>query len=91
MPDSNFFSILICAFFIHLPFGFIGRRYERFSKPWARCLYVPIVMIIILRRIIGFDYWSVPYFIVVALAGQILGRHMGRELMKHTGKPQRLQ
>ncbi|MDH3973704.1 MAG: hypothetical protein OEV42_05440 [Deltaproteobacteria bacterium] len=85
MIDDSFLSIILYTFFIHISFGLIGGRYERYSKPWARCLYIPIVITIILRRVVGLGYWSVPYFIVVALAGQVLGRRICKETMNHTG------
>lgn len=77
--ENDYLSLaLFSTFFLHLPFGFMGARFQRFSRAWGRCLYIPILLTIAVRRIAGIGYASIPLFIVVALGGQIMGRRTAR-------------
>ena len=79
MDNEHLVFSLFLTFFLHLPFGFYGARFERFTRPWGRCLYIPIVITIILRRSLGIGYGLIPYFIAVALIGQVIGKRLGRK------------
>ena len=81
MASEHLVLSLVITFFLHFPFGFYGARFKRFSRPWGRCLYIPIVITIILRRSLGIGYGFVPYFITVALLGQVIGKRFGRQQM----------
>ena len=76
-PNDHIMAVLIVTFMLHFPFGIVGSGYRKYSRPWARCLYIPIVLTIIMRRVVGIDYTHIPYFIMVALSGQVLGRRIG--------------
>lgn len=77
--DNEYFNFsLFLTFLLHLSFGFIGAKFERFSRAWGRCLYIPIVMTILIRRITGISYSCIPFFIVFALGGQTAGRILRR-------------
>ncbi len=50
--------ISVAIFLIHFPFGFYRVRYKKFSRPWSRCLYIPIVLNIVMRRFVLNWEWS---------------------------------
>ena len=70
---------LFATFFIHLPFGIYGARFKRFTRPWGRCLYIPILITIFIRRYLAIGYGFVPYFIVSAILGQVIGKRLYRQ------------
>ena len=78
MAEQYLSLSLFITFLIHCPFGFYGARFERFSRPWGRCLYIPILITIILRRYLEIAYEFIPYFILLALIGQLIGKRLGR-------------
>lgn len=65
-----FLSLILIG---NIPVGFYRKRFARFSRPWARCLYIPIMANIILRRFFGLGYDIIPFTILVVLAGQFIG------------------
>ncbi len=73
---------LFSTFIIHLPFGVYGARFQRFSRPWGRCLYIPILITIFLRRYLGISYGFIPYFVVVAILGQMIGKRLYRQSLE---------
>jgi hypothetical protein len=79
MENDHLVFSLFLTFFLHLPFGAYGARFKRFTRPWGRCLYIPIVITIILRRSLGIGYGLIPYFIVIALIGQVIGKRLGKK------------
>ena len=66
----SFFSVVLIG---NIPIGFYRKKFVRFSRPWARCIYIPILVNIILRRFFGLGYDIIPFTILVVLAGQFLG------------------
>jgi len=65
--------LLLVVFVVNVPIGVLRRRYAKFSRPWARCIYIPIVINIILRRLAGFTYNVIPFVIMALFAGQYFG------------------
>ena len=65
-----FLSVILVG---NIPIGFYRKKFVRFSRPWARCIYIPILVNIILRRFFGLGYDIIPFTILVVLAGQFLG------------------
>ncbi|MBI5234131.1 MAG: hypothetical protein HY880_07235 [Deltaproteobacteria bacterium] len=63
------------VFIINLPFGYLRKRHKKLTKPWARCIYIPILLNYILRKSAGLSYGFklLPVVIVVVVAGQLLG------------------
>jgi hypothetical protein len=74
--------LLSVVFTVNIPVGVLRRRYPKFSRPWARCIYIPIVINIILRRLAGFTYGVIPLVLIALFAGQFLG-----ERLRGTDKP----
>lgn len=66
----SFFSVILIG---NIPIGFYRKKFARFSRPWARCIYIPILANVILRRFFGLGYDIIPFTVLVVLAGQFLG------------------
>lgn len=73
------FAFLSLIFAGNIPIGFYRKRFLRFSRPWARCLYIPILANIILRRFFGLGYDIIPFTILVVIAGQFIGARIGKK------------
>ena len=73
------FIVSIIAFLVHFLFGFFRVRYKKFSRPWSRCLYIPIVLNILVRRFILQWDWQTAliYLWPVVLIAHILGGYVG--------------
>ena len=65
-----FLSLILVG---NIPVGFYKKKFTRFSRPWARCIYIPILVNIILRRFFGIGYGIIPFTILVLFAGQFIG------------------
>lgn len=71
--------ISIAVFWVHVPFGFYRVRYKRFSRPWSRCLYIPIVLNIVARRFILNWEWQTAmiYLWTATLLAHLIGGYWG--------------
>ena len=80
MKDVNLL-ISVAAFVIHFIFGFYRVRFKRFSRPWSRCLYIPIVINIVVRRFILNWGWqtAIVYLWPATLIAHILGGLIGAD------------
>lgn len=78
MKDPNLL-ISVAAFVIHFTFGFFRGRFKRFSRPWSRCLYIPIVINIVVRRfVLGWGWQTAMVYLWPAtLIAHILGGFLG--------------
>ena len=67
--------ISVAAFVIHFTFGFYRGQFKRFSRPWSRCLYIPIVINIVVRRFVLHWEWqtAMVYLWPATLIAHILG------------------
>lgn len=72
--------ISIAAFVIHFGFAFYRGRFKRFSRPWGRCLYIPLVMNIVVRRFVLEWDWgtAMVYLWPATLVAHILGGFLGK-------------
>jgi hypothetical protein len=81
--DAMLLGVSLAVLIINLPFGFFRVRYKRFTRPWGRCIYIPILINIILRRfILHWDWDGVLYLFSAAILGHILGGLWGRHQQK---------
>ena len=78
MKDLNLF-ISVVTFVIHFTFGFYRVRFKKFSRPWSRCLYIPIVINIVMRRFVLHWDWQTAmiYLWPATLIAHILGGVIG--------------
>lgn len=75
MQDTHtlIFIILILLTLVNIPFGMARSAAPRFSRKWGRCIYIPILLSIIIRRLAMVSYKLIPLFLVATVAGQLLG------------------
>ena len=78
MKDLNLF-VSVLAFLVHFTFGFYRVRFKKFSRPWSRCLYIPIVINIVMRRFVLHWDWQTAmiYLWPATLIAHILGGVIG--------------
>ena len=78
MKDLNLL-ISVAVFVIHFPFGFFRVRFKKLSRPWSRCLYIPIVINIVVRRFILDWEWqtAMVYLWAPTLIAHLLGGFLG--------------
>lgn len=67
------FAFLALNLIGNVPVGFYRKRFKRFSRPWARCIYIPILVNIILRRLLHINISIVPFTVLFILIGQFIG------------------
>jgi len=78
MNDLNLL-ISVAAFVVHFTFGFYRGRFKRFSRLGSRCLYIPIVINIVMRRFVLHWDWQTAmiYLWPATLIAHILGGFCG--------------
>ncbi len=69
---------LVFIVLVNLPFGYLRKGYPRFSRPWARCLYIPVTINILTRRFMGLTYKVLPFVVLGVVAGQSIGSRLRR-------------
>jgi len=69
--------LLILAFLINLPFGFLRSRSKKYSFKWFVYIHFPVFLVIIARISSHTDYRFIPLLILSAVAGQLLGGKIG--------------
>ena len=85
MPDTaTRLAVSLAIFVINLPFGFLRVRFKKFTRPWGRCIYIPILINIILRRFILHWDWTIaiPYLFTATILGHVLGGLWGKHHQK---------
>jgi hypothetical protein len=66
-------TICIITFVLNLFFGYFRARERKFSFKWFLCIHLPIPLVAFARLYSHLDYGVIPIFLVVAVAGQIIG------------------
>lgn len=81
--DNNYYTALIIFLLVvlagNIPVGILRRRFPKFSRPWARCIYLPILFNIIFRRLLGLTYKVIPLTILALFVGQFIGTKLNVE------------
>lgn len=70
--------LLIFAFLINVPLGFLRENATRYSLRWFVFIHLSIPFILVLRLREGFNWKVIPLTIACAVAGQILGGRLQR-------------
>ncbi len=65
--------ICIITFVLNLFFGYFRARERKFSFKWFLCIHLPIPLVAFARLYAQLDYGAIPIFLIVAVAGQIIG------------------
>jgi hypothetical protein len=71
-------GLVLMAFIINIPFGYIRQRYEKFSFMWFFLLHIPIPFIILVRIGAGIDWRVIPLTLCGSVAGQYVGGAVNR-------------
>lgn len=79
--NSHLIISLIFLFLtvVNIPFGMVRSTAPRFSRKWGRCVYIPILLSILLRKIAMVSYAFIPVFLVATVTGQLLGGRIKRK------------
>ena len=77
IPPGYYYHVLgaylVFVFLMSLPCGYLRRGYKRLSRPWARTLYIPITVSIILRSVLGLAPGAIPWILGAFLLGLYAG------------------
>ncbi len=77
MPFADRVIILIAvALLSNLPLGYLRRGARKFSAKWFLYIHASIPFLILLRIGMGISLWYIPFSIVFAVAGQIIGARL---------------
>ena len=68
--------VLLFAFLLNLPFGWLRRNERKFSFKWFLYIHLPIPFIIALRIWLHLNLWFIPLVILAAVAGQAIGARL---------------
>jgi hypothetical protein len=80
VPFSNSIlgQLLLFAFVVNLPLGYLRQGSPRFSWRWFLFIHLSIPLLILLRHNLDFGWGVVPFTIASAVAGQWLGGRIQR-------------
>lgn len=70
---STVLLIILFAFILNLPFGYLRRRSRKYSLKWFVYIHMPVPIIIAARIISNTDYKFIPLFIIASVIGQFFG------------------
>ena len=74
MQDSFALAgLVIFSFLASIPCGYIRESFKKFSIPWLFLAHLPIPLVVHLRLQAGFGWKVVPFTLLSAVAGQIVG------------------
>jgi len=73
--------LLIFAFAVNIPLGYIRETSRKFSVRWFVLIHISIPFIIALRSLQGFSWHLIPLTIGCAIAGQLIGGQLRRKKM----------
>lgn len=79
------FGLLIVAFAISVPCGYIRQNYPKYSFMWFLLIHLPIPVIVLLRLKLGLSWHLIPLTLGGSVAGQIVGGILSRR-RKQNGK-----
>jgi hypothetical protein len=66
-------GLIIVAFVINLPLGYLRQNYEKFTFAWYFYIHISIPVIIYLRIKSGYSWKYIPLTLGGAFVGQLLG------------------
>lgn len=78
----NLANLLFFAFIANLPLGFLREPSRKYSLRWFLYIHLSIPFIIFIRLAYGFGWDIIPYSVLCAVAGQIVGGNIYRRSRK---------
>lgn len=79
-------GVIILAFVINVPCGYIRQNYRKYSFMWFLLIHVPIPFIVFLRVAAGLDLHVIPMTLGGAIAGQVVGGMISQRRKQHGQK-----
>jgi hypothetical protein len=74
------FQLLLFAFVINLPLGYLRQGSPRYSWRWFLYIHLSIPLLIFLRLSLDFNWTIIPLTIGCAVGGQWLGGRIQRHM-----------
>ncbi|MBF0457657.1 MAG: hypothetical protein HQK99_07160 [Nitrospirae bacterium] len=68
--------LMVFAFMINLPFGFLRARQIVRSPRWFMYIHLPIPFVILARSLVHLDFKYIP----ISLAASVIGQYVGGKL-----------
>ncbi|MFW9603646.1 MAG: hypothetical protein ACMV0F_01685 [Trichlorobacter sp.] len=79
MQDSiNLVLLIIAAFAVSIPCGYIRESFRKFSIPWLLMAHLPIPLVVHMRHLAGFGWKFIPFTLLAAIGGQVIGARFRR-------------
>ena len=66
-------GLVVATFALNLPFGAYRVTVRKLSLKWLLAIHLPIPFIFLLRLSAGYSPWFIPWLVVGAGGGQIIG------------------
>lgn len=74
MQDSiNLAGLVVAAFLVSIPCGYLRESCRKFSLPWLFLAHLPIPLVVHLRHLAGFSWKVIPFTLLAAVGGQMVG------------------
>lgn len=81
------FGLVILAFVISVPCGYIRQNYSKYSFMWFLLIHLPIPFIVLVRIKVGLSWHFIPLTLGGSVAGQIIGGIVSRRRKLHAKAP----
>lgn len=72
------FGLSAFAFLLNIPLGRWRVSVEKFSVSWFLAVHLSIPLVLLLRLKMGLSAWFIPFTIVSAIAGQLIGGYSAK-------------
>lgn len=82
-PAILLLGVIIFAFAVNIPLGYLRQNYEKFSFGWYFYVHISIPVIIYLRVKAGFSWHYIPLTLAGAFAGQFLGGRINKRRSRY--------
>lgn len=91
MQDAfNLAGVVVAAFLVSIPCGYLRQSCRKFSLPWLFLAHLPIPLVVHLRTMAGFSWKVIPFTLLAAVGGQVVGGWYKRR-QKHDKKAPKRQ
>ena len=84
--ELKLFILLLVTFIINIPAGYFRENFKRMSWQWLAVLHSPIPFVIILRITFDFGYTVIPFLVLAAISGQLIGGRPVRRYIQSMAK-----
>lgn len=85
MQADNFLplaALLIFSFGTNIPLGYLRETSRKYSLRWFVLIHLSIPFIVVLRNQFGFGWRIIPFTLICAVAGQLVGSRIRRRTLQ---------